>query len=288
MSAAGWDEDSEARKTWFKGGKSKELVGTLRLDYFHQSKYLLPGVNMRLKLLRSKDEFVLLKNAAGTNLDQKVVIEKACLRVRRVRVNPAVLAAHEEKLLKNNAIYPIQQTDMMTYSIATGAIYNVQKGVIRGQLPKLVIVGLVPSADFTASSKNTPLRFKNEGISQISLHQNGQCVPYSQPIEMDWTAGKELVTQAYIALLQNLELLNDNQSNGIAMANFMDKWTLYAFNLTPDFSVGGECGQPFQTANLRLEIKFAAATTESINVIVMSIRDGHIEVSKQRQVFQTE
>ena len=57
-----------------------------------------------------------------------------------------------------NAIYPIQQTDMMTYTIATGAIYNVQEGVIRGQLPKLVIVGLVPSADFTASSKNTPLR----------------------------------------------------------------------------------------------------------------------------------
>ena len=72
------------------------------------------------------------------------------------------------------------------------------------------------------------------------------------------------------------------------MEQFMSKWTLYAFNLTPDLSVGGECGQPFQTANLRLEIKFAAATTESINVVVMSIRDGRIEVSKQRQVFKME
>ena len=101
---------------------------------------------------------------------------------------------------------------------------------------------------------------------------------------MDWTSGKELVTLAYLAMYQNLEMLNINQSNAITLKDFMDRWALFVFNLTPDLSVGGECGQPYQPANLRLETKFG---TESVNIIIMSVRDGRIEVGKNRQVFQT-
>ena len=248
LRAAGWCEDGTTRKTWLTGSKSMELIGALNLDFFHQSKYLLPGVNIRIKLVKSRDDFVLIQ---GPN--QEVVIEKACLRVRRVRVNPGVLAAHEEKLVKENAVYPIQKTEIATYTIPTGATYHVQDGLVRGQLPKLVIVGLVPTADFSGGGKNTPLVFENCNLTQISLQQDGQNAPYSRAIEMDWTDKKELVTQAYASLFQNLEMLNVNKSNGITLDKFISRWALFAFNLTPDLSVGGECGQPYQTANLRLD-----------------------------------
>ena len=159
-----------------------------------------------------------------------------------------------------------------------------QENLLRGQLPKLVIVGLVPSADFDGTSNNTPLRFKLLDLTQISLQRDGQNVPYSRSIEMAWTSGNELVTFAYATLIQNLRFFNVNSSNGITLADFMDMWTLYAFDLTPDLNVGGDCGQPPQTANLRVETKFGTALTGSVNVIVMSIRDGRVEISKQRQV----
>ena len=130
-----------------------ELVGPLNPDFFNQSQYLLPGVNMRIRLTRAKDEFVLITKK------QKVVIEKACLYVRRVRVHPEVLAAHEKRLLSENAGYNFQQTEMLTYTISSGATYNMQENLFRGRIPKLVIVGLVPSVDFDGTSINTPLRF---------------------------------------------------------------------------------------------------------------------------------
>ena len=62
---------------------------------------------------------------------------------------------------------------------------------------------------------------------------------------------------------------------------------MYAFNLTRDLSAVGACGQPYQTGNLRLQVKFGAALAESINVIIMAVRDGRVEITKQRQVFKT-
>ena len=62
---------------------------------------------------------------------------------------------------------------------------------------------------------------------------------------------------------------------------------LVVFNLTPDLSAGGSCGQPYQTSNLRLEMKFSAPLPKGINVIIMAIRDGRLEITKQRQVLKS-
>ena len=72
------------------------------------------------------------------------------------------------------------------------------------------------------------------------------------------------------------------------MEHFIEGCTLFVFNLTPDLSASGACGQPYQTGNLRLELKFAAALTEGINVVVMAICDGRVEITKQRQVLKSQ
>ena len=88
-------------------------------------------------------------------------------------------------------------------------------------------------------------------------------------------------------MIQGLEMYNSNASNGITLEKFADGSTLFVFNLTPDLSAGGSCGQPYQTGNLRLEMKFANALPEGINVIIMAIRDGRVEITKHRQVLKS-
>ena len=81
-------------------------------------------------------------------------------------------------------------------------------------------------------------------------------------------------------------MYNTNQSNGIQLGEFLDGKTLFVFNLTTDLNASGTCGQPYQTANMRLEMKFGKALTEAINVIIMGIRDGRIDITKDRRVFK--
>lgn len=280
FATAGWNEDQAARQKWFANGNSKEFIGSLHLDFFNQPKPLISKVSMRIKLTKNKDNIILVGGA-----DQKVVIERACLFVRKIRMFPVVSAAHEEGLLSQNANFPIQQSSLMTYTIPAGSTYHMQENILRGQLPKLIIVGLVSSKDFAGGTTHTPLRFINYGIKQISLQLEGQSVPFYQPPEMDWTSGKEQVTRAYAAMFQNLQLTN--KSNGITLEKFIERWTLFPFNLCADLNATGSWGQPFQSGNLRLEMKFASGLTEGINVIVLGTRDGRIEITKLREIKKT-
>ena len=283
LEAAGYNANAAIRKGWIAGSVAHEFMGPLHLDMFAQAKYLLPGVNVRIKMTRSKLDF-LIQNG-GTRGDVKVVMEKACLYVRKIKVNPTVLTAHEDGLERMNAIYPIQQSDMLSYTISAGSSYHMQDNLFRGQIPKMIIIGLVGNAAFNGDAKDDPLKFKNFGVNYLTLQRDGESVPYTQPLQPDFA--NKLVTHSYMAMIQSLEMYNTNLSNDITMEKFMDGCTLFVFNLTSDLSAGGACGQPYQTGNLRLELKFAAALTEGINVIAMAIRDGRLEVTKQRQVLKS-
>ena len=232
---------------------------------------------MSIVFTRQKSDFALID---GT--DRKIVIENACLRVRKVRAVPAVLAGHEEGALKDNFTFPHLHTDMLTYTIPSGVTYYMQDNLSHGLLPKLVIVAMLLNKDFVGGGKNSPMRFTHNNISQIALQRDGENVPYSRPIEMDWSTGS--VTHAYMAMFQNLELFNGRKTNGITMKKFIEYYPIFVFNLTPDLSANGAHIQPCKTGNLRLETKFASSLPESINVIVMSVRDGHITINKNREV----
>ena len=58
LEAAGYHVTAATRKGWIDTSKSCEFLGPLHLDVFAQSKYLLSGVNVRIKMSRSKLEFL--------------------------------------------------------------------------------------------------------------------------------------------------------------------------------------------------------------------------------------
>ena len=65
--------------------------------------------------------------------------------------------------------------------------------------------------------------------------------------------------------------------------DFLQGYTLYAFNLSPD----EECGQHLsliKSGNIRLETRFRQPLRSTINLIVYAIFDSIIEVSNRRQL----
>jgi hypothetical protein len=53
------------RKQFASGSKQIDLIGRLHGDIFNQEKFLLNGVDLRIKLVRSRDNFVLMSASAG-------------------------------------------------------------------------------------------------------------------------------------------------------------------------------------------------------------------------------
>ena len=91
-----------ARKGWTAQSRSKEFFGPLHLNFFQQSRYLISGVDIRLRLMRTQPQFCVMQlpnpaavGVLAANIAIKVVIEKAVLHMRMVRISPSVINGHE-------------------------------------------------------------------------------------------------------------------------------------------------------------------------------------------------
>ena len=78
----------------------------------------------------------------------------------------------------------------------------------------------------------------------------------------------------------------DNQDGdiGITKNDFVNGYTIYGYILSPDGKANGGVGQPLLNGNIRIELKFAAALQQAINVICMAVYDDEVQISRLRKV----
>jgi hypothetical protein len=126
------------RKQFASGSKQIDLIGRLHGDIFNQEKFLLNGVDLRIKLVRSRDNFVLMSASAG-----KLKIVDATLLIRRVKINPTVLLSISKVLENTTAKYPITRTEIKVLTLPAGIQSKSLDNIFLGQQPKRIVVGFV-------------------------------------------------------------------------------------------------------------------------------------------------
>ena len=95
MDATNVDGDNAGlneRRRYIAESRIVEMMGRLHVDLFLQDRFLLNGVSVKIRLVRSKDAFSLM--AGGQNPDYKVQIVDAVLFARKAVLSPTVQMAH--------------------------------------------------------------------------------------------------------------------------------------------------------------------------------------------------
>lgn len=261
-----------------QGSKNKQMITPIFGDLFQQQKYLIPKVDLRIKLQRSKDGFPLI----ATNEDEKakVKITKAVLWTRKVLCEPSVLTAHESGLSTQNAVYPINKVEMTTFTIPSGCQSYSRDNLFQGKIPKMIVIGLIKNTAFNGTKTEDPFAFTHCNINEISLNKEGESVPY-KPFTPDYDNGR--YCREYLTLFQSVNSYLSDKSSGITYEEYKNKYCLYAFNLAPDLSV--ELNQPRKEGSLRLDLRFSKEVENTLNVIVFSVIDKEIEITKLRDVM---
>ena len=90
-------------------GSVVDMEGQIYMDICQQERYLLNGVQINFKFWPSRDSFCLM---SGDNKRYRVEVTEAVLKVCYVKLNPAVLLAHNETLQKQEALYPYKKSDV--------------------------------------------------------------------------------------------------------------------------------------------------------------------------------
>lgn len=277
------NDGQEIREAFTKEGKVVDMIGHLHCDVFNQDKFLLNGVEVRLRLVRSKDDFCLVESPVK-DVSHKVQITDATLMVRRVKINPGVLVAHAKALSKATAKYPITRVEVKAFTMHSGVIGDTLDNVILGQLPKRIIVGFVYNSAFNGDKKLIPFDFQHFWINHLSLYVDGQQIP-SKPLQPEFTGNKCWV-QSYHTLFSGTGIHFQNEGIDITRDDYSQGYCLFAFDLTPDLSAS--CASHWNLVrhgSVRIEVRFGHALKHTVNCVVYAEYDNVIEIDSARQVI---
>ena len=292
MQSMGWfkdeagkfDNDSNKgfvkRSQMIKDSKSFELMGRLFLNFFNQGQYLLSQTSMRVKLLPNKPEFAL--NAYGKTKDFKITFEEVILYVPRHTMNPSVINGHAAGLKRQNAFYPLQHARVTTFIIPKGQQSYTKDRLFPDQAPKLLMIAMVDNDAFNGNIAKNPFHFQHFNMNKLALYRDGTSVP-GRPFSPDFSKGK--ILRSYMQTMRTFNYPNTDDSNGLIPEEFANGYTIYAFDLTADKEMIAGHRQPISSKNLRLELSFDTATTETINVLLFSVYDSAIEITQLRDVI---
>ncbi|KAF4528089.1 hypothetical protein B566_EDAN016800 [Ephemera danica] len=274
------NEGYKKRKALFALSREVDAIGYMHSDLFNQDRYLLSGVDVRLKFIRGRDSFCLMSDTLTSG---KLKINDLSLHVRRVELNPSVALAHAEALQLSTARYPITRVDVKVMTIPSGVQSKSLDSVYTGQLPKRVTLAFVENKAFNGDLKRNPFYFKPFNLTSLSLVKNGKQIP-TRPIECDFSNNGQHM-MGYQTLLSESGIYFLNTDIGISREQYPKGYTVFIFDLSPDLSAN--CGTHWQlkeTGVLAVEVRFSVALTETLNCIIYAEFDNLIEISKEREI----
>lgn len=270
-----------SRKAFIALSKSVDMLGKLHLDMMFQDRYILNNVDIRLRLIRARNEFCLMADEAV-----KVQLEKVVLKVRKVRLNPAVALAHAEALETETAKYPIKRVDCKSYTISTGLMSHTEENLFSGQLPKRIVIGMVKNSSYNGILAENPFNFQHFNLNYLSLIVDGQQV-MGKPLQPIFPAAAnqpEAYIESYMSLFSGTGMIFKDEGNCISRNEYKAGYTLFAFDLTADMEESGHV-QLVKHGNVSLELKFAQALAATINVVIYAEFENLIEINKERSVL---
>ena len=256
--------------------KNVELMGPLRIDMFEQDRYLPNGVDVKLRFHPQKRTFALMAEANQFKID----ITEAYLLMRKVRPSPGVLLGHSDALAKGPAKFPITRKECKCFAVSNGLRSFKKDNIFLGQLPKRIVIGMVASDAFSGLVTENPYNFQHFNINHLQMYVDGEPVR-NQPLRPDLASGKYL--QCYETLFRGLNRLDGEKGSIIKRSDWDKGYSLLAFDLTPDMDSDDHYAL-IKHGNLRVDIEFANALAESINILVYAEFDNVIEITADRHV----
>ena len=270
------------RKKWFLNGFT-QLSGRLCVDLFEQSKPLITGIPINIRLMMNKPEFFLRSwDAAAADVQYRAHIRNPRLCIRRYIPSPDYMLAVTNKLQHVSCKYHIERVLMRIFDLPKDLSHTTVPNLQIGQLPKIMYVGFIKSEDFQGNIKRSPFEFQHCSITQISVEVDGQGYP-TKPYQPEFEKGRSI--ECYDGLLDvlgrrgsptgELPFDRDGYCNG---------YTIFGFDLTP----GGTGRGPLsliKQGNLSVTVTFGKKLDVPMTMVCYMVYDSLLEFNHMRQLI---
>jgi hypothetical protein len=246
------------RMFFAKPGNKLEMTAPLMVDVFSSTSFLLPGVNVRIKLFLNRPEFYIVSSHVGTKA--MFLIESAALMVPKVTVNNQLFLSHIEMIKQEPAVYGFHKYVTRIHTIPSQNRNTVIENLFSDKVPSLLVVALVASANFSGTYSTNPYFLQHMNTSSMSLVLDGQSV--ATRIDTDFSSNRKSNATLYRLFTEAVARHFQINNTGIEMKYFYKGYTLFVFDLS-DSALSGRNGE------LRLTVNFESPLTEAVTMILL-------------------
>jgi hypothetical protein len=260
-----------------------DMIGPLHGDIFLQEKYLINGVDLGVRLIRSKPKFHLMSPATDPRF--RVNISDAGLYVRKVRVSDSVFLAHQHTLSRANIVYPLTHSVLKSFSIPAGNLVGPSDNIFVGQLPIEMVVVFVDSNAANGSYSKNPFNFKTMDVQQFMVKFDGVQVP-AKPLTPKFVGDRSSGTfvRSYQSLFSGTGKLFTNRGSIIRRQDFPLGYAVFAFDFRADLGSRGHYSLR-RNGCVQVDVQFREPLPNTINMIVCGEFDSFIEITRSREII---
>lgn len=269
------------RNALITGGRTLDLIGGLHSDLFMQERFLLPDINVGIKLARQKHSYALISDDAAP--DYKVNVLDCKLYVRKAKINPSAYLAHAKMLQTVTCKIPVRRTIVKAYGLPVGCRDNVNENVCSGQVPSKAFVTFVSNSNFNGQYSSSPYHFGHHNVTQLKLSVDGHSQTALKTLEMNYAAQQWI--EAYISMFTGTGKYKRDESIDIDRNDYAGGYAIYGFDLSPDNCDSNSHYNLVREGSLRVDVKFSQALTVPLNVILFLEFDNLIEIDRDKNVI---
>lgn len=268
------------RAALFAESRDVEMIGRPHCDLFNVGVTIPSRCNLKLRLHQNKDSLVVKCPATDQQL-YKFVITEARFMVPTEEVSAELAAKIEQGLHVQNIHIPMKRVTMKTLTVPRGQATILHDNIYLGQIPERIVIGLLSDAAMSGSYSLNPFNFQHFNLNYLALYVNGEMMP-ARPYQPNFRNNQYI--RDYLSLFEGTRTLFSEKSIDINREEYPAGFTLWIFDLSADHACG-VCTGPPRNGNVRVELKFAEATTETVNVLCYAEFRTFIEIDKYRSLI---
>jgi hypothetical protein len=185
------------------------------IDAFKSPIYFFPGINIKLKIHKAKDEFFMMSDGKKAIFK----IKKLIMRFRLVQASQTFVNQAKSVGLGTTspAFIPFSQTKIRTYLCVKEISSFTWANCIRGIIPQQIIIGFVDHQGYVGNYRKNPFAFETFGLQKINLKVNGVSYP-ATPYNVDFESGDFM--EIYDDMLRSVGYSEINETAGITKSDF--------------------------------------------------------------------
>jgi hypothetical protein len=266
-----------------KSNPVAEALVRLHLPLCNQQRLIPNGVRIHLRLLRSADEFLIMKKDPADTNQYRVQLEAISLFVRRVTPTPGLLLEHASLMSKMNCVFPVTRIWPKFFTLQKGVKEFDLGNITQGQLPTRIIVGLVKTNAYSGSTSLDPYEFQHFGLDYLSLQCNGRAHP-AVPLTANFS--KDHVARVYQSMIDTIQgPCSDSESLGISLDNYKNKNCFFGFTLARALNGQQAALPPRESGYINAKLRFNNVLSENVNAIFFLEYNNSIEIDQARNIY---